>query len=130
MAKKQPQQDVLIVDDDASFLEILGTKIKSAGLNVEVASGPEEGLEKATALRPRLILLDMQMPKMSGADVLLKLKERKETKESKVVFLTSFGDEKMLEQEKMLYGQMGALDYLKKTDDLDGLINTIKTYLS
>jgi two-component system, OmpR family, alkaline phosphatase synthesis response regulator PhoP len=130
MSKKQSSHGILIIDDDASLIEILVTKLKAAGLEVEGVQGAELGLLRAKELGPELILLDMQMPKMSGADVLLKLKEDKSTKNSKVVFLTSFGDEKMIDQEKMIYGQMGAVDYLKKTDDLDVLVSQIKTYLS
>jgi len=130
MTKKESPKTILLVDDDPGFREILSTKLKVAGFAVEAVANGEAGIEKAQEIKPSLILLDMQMPKMSGADTLLKLKETKETKDINVVFLTSYGDEKMLEQEKMLYNQMGALDYLKKTDDLDVLISKVKSYLS
>ena len=120
---------VLVIDDDDDFREIFSTKLKAAGLAVETAPGGAAGLEKAEEVKPKLIMLDMQMPKLSGADVLLKLKESKKTKDAIVVFLTSYGDEAMLEQERLIYSQMGARDYIKKTDDLDALVEKVKSYL-
>ena len=129
MSKKAESSVVLIIDDDPNFLEIFKTKLGALGLTVETAASGEEGTAKAKKLKPALILLDMQMPGMSGADALLKLRGQPETETTKVVFLTSFGDIGMESPEALIAKQLGASDYLKKTDDLDVLAEKIKTFL-
>jgi len=122
---------LLIIDDDANFREIFSAKLTAAGYKVETASSGEEGVAKAKKLKPHLILMDMQMPGgISGADALVKLKKQEETKEVKVVFLTNFGDAGMEATEKLVAAQLGALDYFKKSEDLDVLVQKIKTYLT
>jgi DNA-binding response OmpR family regulator len=121
---------LLIIDDDPNFREIFSAKLTAAGYKVETADSGETGIKKAKELKPRLILMDMQMPSMSGADALVKLRDQEETKETKVVFLTSFGDVGMESTEKLMATELGALDYLKKTEDLDALIEKIKTYIT
>jgi len=131
MAKETQNSEILlIIDDDANFREIFSAKLSAAGFKTETAEGGEAGIKKAKELKPKLILMDMQMPGMSGADALVKLREQAETKNSKVVFLTSFGDVGMEGTEKLMATELGALDYIKKTDDLDILIEKIKSHIS
>ncbi len=122
---------VLIIDDEPAFLEIFSVKLTTAGFRVETAVNGPEGIGKAKALKPDLVLLDMQMPGMTGADVLSKLKEDPETTALKVVFLTNLGDpqpELQLQNERFSE-EVGAAGYLKKAEDLDSLIDRIKLYL-
>lgn len=129
MAKPETKSDlILIIDDDPNFREIFSAKLTAAGYKVEAADGGKAGVVKAKELKPRLILLDMQMPEMSGADVMVKLKGDDETKALPVVFLTNFGDPGMEATEKLMATQLGALDYFKKTEDLGELAGKVKNY--
>ena len=65
---------VLCIDDDVDFLEILKAKLAAAGMHTETAKDGEEGIMKARAMKPDIILLDMKMPGMSGADIIAELK--------------------------------------------------------
>jgi CheY-like chemotaxis protein len=89
------------------------------------------GVEKAKALKPALILMDVKMPVMDGASAVLKLKEDPATKDIKVAFLTSLGDPRLEMQDinKRFSQEFGAQGYLKKTDDLDTLTEKIKGFL-
>jgi len=71
------------------------------------------------------------MPVMDGAAAVLKLREDPETKNLKVAFLTSLGDPRLEMQEinKKFSEQFGAQGYLKKTDDLELLVQKIKEFL-
>lgn len=123
---------ILIIDDQANFLEIFSVKLKSAGFRAETALGGEEGIEKAKRLRPDLVLLDMQMPGVTGADVLLRLREDPVLKDLKILFISglpNLSDEERSAEIK--YAQdLGAVGYLKKTDDLESLVSNVQSFVS
>lgn len=122
---------VLVVDDEEAFREIFSTKLAADGFRVETAENGEIGVQKAKALKPSLILMDVRMPVMDGPTAVLKLREDPDTKDIRVAFLTSLGDPRLEMQE--LNGKFsqdfGAQGYLKKTDDLDLLNDHIKDFL-
>ena len=125
------QKLILIVDDEPSFREIFGAKFGSDGFRIETAENGQIGIEKAKALKPDLILMDVNMPIMDGATAVLKLHDDPETKDLKVVFLTSLGDpqKEMQELNHKFSQDFGAAGYLKKTDDLDALNEKVKAFL-
>ncbi|MDP2598696.1 MAG: response regulator [Candidatus Liptonbacteria bacterium] len=122
------QQLILIVDDEPDFREIFSVKLSSAGFKIETAENGAEGVKKAKTLKPDLILLDVKMPVMDGAQALLALRDDPETKNIKAAFLTSLGDPR--EEVKALNTQfskeLGAQGYLRKTDDLDDLVEQVR----
>lgn len=122
---------ILIVDDEANFLEIFGVKLKAAGYRIETATNGAEGIEKAKNVRPDLILMDVNMPVMDGATAVLELRDDPMTKNIKVAFLTSLGDphQEMRELNLKFAEDFGAQGYLKKTDDLDSLVGQIEKFL-
>ena len=127
-----PQQAplILIIDDEPEFVEILKTKLVSVGFRVQTASGGEEGIREIKAAPPDLVLLDMKMPGLSGADTLLKIKEDPAMKGVKVVFLTNFGAPRAeFSADEKFAKDLGAAGYLKKTDDLDAMVQNIQLFL-
>lgn len=124
-------QLILVVDDDANFREIFSTQLGALGYKVEIAENGEEGIKKAQELKPSLVLMDMRMPGLSGADALLKLKENESTRGIKVLFLSNVGDPQPQAQEvaKKYAEQSGAIGYLRKTDDITVLIEQIKEFI-
>lgn len=121
---------VLLVDDQADFREIFTAEFTRAGFDVQTAENGEEGLAKAKAQRPDLIVLDMRMPGLSGADVALKLKDDPETKDLKIVFLTMYGDPVTIAADELFARQMGAVGYFKKSEDIGELTKKIGLLLS
>jgi len=88
MAKK-----VLIVDDDIAISESLKVLLGVKGYDVDTASDGLAGLEKAKSLAPDLIVLDLFLPGMNGADVYAEIKKSGTPAASvPVIFLSSFSE--------------------------------------
>ncbi len=100
---------VLVVDDDPD-LRMLADMQLGEGFDVIQASNGRECVEKATAQTPDVILLDMMMPGMNGAEVLTALSEDSATKDIPVIFLSALGTT----EEKVRGLQGGAVDYIAK----------------
>ena len=122
---------ILIIDDTADFREIFSFKLSSAGFNVIEASGGEEGISKIRSERPNLVLLDMEMPGMNGVDTLVKIKSDPSIKDTKDVFVTSYGEpqEKQAWLDNKFAEELGAMDYIRKTDDLEKIVDRVKGFL-
>ena len=119
---------ILIIDDTADFREIFSLKLKVAGFDVIEASSGEEGISKIKSSHPDLVLLDVEMPNLSGADTLERIKTDPGIKDTKVVFLTNYGEsqENQTWLDNKFAEELGAIDYIRKTDDLDKIMLQIK----
>lgn len=126
---------ILLVDDDPNFREIWKNKLAYEGFEVIEAQNGEEALKILESTKPDLILLDILMPNINGAEVFLKIKENPELQNIKVIFITSMDEdsedfELISQYHKKLAEEIGAIDYLTKAADLDELINKVKSVLS
>ena len=125
------KQSILIVDDNKDFLEIFSTKLTQAGYEVTTASGGKEGIAKAKTSKPDLVLLDVEMPEMSGIETLAQMKADPLTSTLKVSFLTNYGEptkEASWIDEKFAR-EAGAMAYIKKSEDLSKVIDEVKRLL-
>ena len=123
---------ILITDDDPDFLEILCAKLTRSGFLIAEAHDGREGIEKAANLKPDLMMMDISMPDMNGTEAVLELKKNPETKDIKVVFLTSLTDPwpgLKGEPHEKVAKDLGAIDFINKADDLDKIVDKIKTLL-
>ncbi len=82
---------VLLVDDEPHIPMIVGKKLCTAGYEVVTASDGEEGLTAAWESRPDLIITDLQMPYMSGAELAAALRENESLRDIPVILLTARG---------------------------------------
>ena len=80
---------ILIVEDEADIQALVHRVLTANGFEVFRASNGEEGLIKATTLKPDLIILDLMMPGMSGLEVCKLIKGRQDTKEIPVLILSA-----------------------------------------
>ena len=81
---------VLIVDDDADIRFVAAMSLRAGGtIEVVEASGGLDGVGKAREERPDVILLDMMMPLMDGAQTIAALRKQRETATTPVIFLTA-----------------------------------------
>ena len=103
---------VLVVDDEAEGVELLREFLSAKGYEVITASDGDEALRKVKEERPHLILLDIQMPKMDGLEVLRRLREI--DKEVGVIMITGVNEQEIARQAMAL----GAFDYIVKPLDL------------
>lgn len=84
----QRPSTVLVVDDDADIREVLQEVLTGAGYRVETACDGAQGLEKLLALAPEVALVDVQMPELSGTELLERLS--REQVPTRVVMMTAF----------------------------------------
>ncbi len=121
----QPRQKklVFLVDDDPDFLEIFGTKLSAAGFEMVPFQDPQAALEAVEPQQPDLILLDVQMPKLSGIQMMTALKANPRTAGIKVIFLTNSGtnEEGMAWLDQKFAKEVGAMGHIRKSDDLDAI---------
>ncbi|MCY2926244.1 MAG: response regulator, partial [Planctomycetota bacterium] len=82
---------ILIIDDSPDALAIARARLAKENLDILSAGGGREGLELARRERPDLILLDLDMPDMSGFDVCRAIKADAELCMTPVIFLTGSG---------------------------------------
>lgn len=115
-------QKILVVDDEKPILDIISFNLDKEGFAVIEASDGEEALKKALSLSPDLVLLDVMLPKMSGFDVLKKIREKSMVP---VLMLTA----KEEEVDKVLGLELGADDYITKPFKMRELIARIKANL-
>ena len=85
--------DILIVDDEPYIQRSLSFILRKEGFEVDVASNGEEGLEKAKTLRPKIIFLDVMMPRLNGFSACRAIKSDESLKGCHVVMLTGKGQE-------------------------------------
>src|SRR3990167_2067320 len=116
-AKQAPRQEVstptvLFIEDDPLLLKMYETKFKSEGLRVLSAQDGEEGLKLATSERVDLIILDLMMPKLSGLDMLERLRQQSHGKSHLVIVLTNLTKEDEIKRAM----DLGVKEYLVKAD--------------
>jgi CheY-like chemotaxis protein len=88
------QSRILMVDDDKVLIEATKPVLESQGYVVSAAYDGDEGLEKARAEKPDLIILDVIMPTVDGFTVCEQLKNDPETEMIPVLMMTSFATHK------------------------------------
>ena len=105
---------VLIIDDEEDTRSIASMSLGLLGGHqvVEAGSG-QEGIERAAVEKPDVILLDLLMPGMDGAETLTNLRKNPDTTQIPVIFLTVKGMFSEFDQLK----QLGALAVLNKPFD-------------
>jgi len=104
------QATILIVDDIAQNLQVLGQVLSQEGYRVAVATNGLQALEVAQKVNPDLILLDVMMPEMDGYEACRKLKEIPEMSHVPIIFLTARNS-----TEDVVTGfEAGAVDFISK----------------
>jgi CheY-like chemotaxis protein len=86
-----PSPVVLLADDEVHITCVVSQKLQSAGYTVSAAHDGEEAFELACKLRPDLIITDLQMPRLSGLELAVRLKRTPQTASTPLVMLTARG---------------------------------------
>ena len=106
----EPRPHVLVVDDDVGILAVLDVLLTNAGYRVSTASGGREGIVLAQASPPAAILLDVEMPGLSGLEVCATLRSLPETQATPVAMLSVRSEI----ADRIAAMQVGADDYVGK----------------
>jgi DNA-binding response OmpR family regulator len=83
---------ILIVDDDADIVEAMRLVLEKRGHKVSIAGDGNEGLSKARAEKPDVIVLDVMMPGLDGFEVARELKGNAQTRNISILMLTAIKD--------------------------------------
>lgn len=100
--------DILIIDDDANLGRGLRMSLKQAGHDCRLAATASLGWEEMTRQRPDLVLLDLQLPDMSGTDLLTRIQDHR--LDMPVIIMTAFGTV----ASAVSAMKHGAADYIEK----------------
>lgn len=114
---------ILIVEDEPAMVAGLRDNFEYEGYEVISAADGAEGLERATAENPDLVVLDVMMPRMSGLDVCKQLKTTKPA--LPIIMLTARGQE----IDKVVGLELGADDYVTKPFSIRELMARVKAVL-
>ncbi len=117
---------ILLVEDNEMNRDMLSRRLERRGFEVAIAVDGGEGLEKAVAEQPDLILLDMSLPVMDGWEAARLLKSRSDTHAIPIIALTAHamsGD-----RERAL--EVGCNDYDVKPIEFERLLEKIHTLLN
>lgn len=114
---------VLIIDDDESLRRVMELSILGAGYSVATAENGREGLDLFEKLGPDIVVTDVQMPGLTGYEVLEHIKRSRPA--TLVIVVTAFGSiDKAVKAMKL-----GAYDYITKPFSRDALRQTLKKAL-
>ena len=116
---------VLVVEDNELNMKLFHDLLEAHGYATVQTSNGNEVLELARREQPDLILMDIQLPEVSGLDVTRWLKADPELKKIPVIAVTAFamkGDEQKIREG-------GCEDYISKPISVTGFIETIQKYL-
>jgi len=113
---------VLIVEDEASFLEALRVGLGREGFAIDVARDGREALERFEAGEPDIILLDVMLPRISGVDV---CREIRSTSDVPIIMVTAKGEE----IDAVVGLEVGADDYVTKPYRFRELVARMRSVL-
>ena len=109
----ESRSTILIVDDEPSGRDTLESILESEGYILEMAENGFQAIEKAIAIQPDVILLDVMMPGMTGFETCRRIREEKHLAEIPILFITALDD-----RQSILTGlEAGADDFISKPYD-------------
>ena len=116
---------ILVVDDEQDLVETVKFRLEASGFEVSSAYDGQEGLDKAKAEKPDLILLDLMLPKLDGYKVCRMLKFDEDYKHIPIIMLTA----RSQETDKTKGEAVGANKYMTKPWEWKELLAAINELL-
>lgn len=116
---------ILVVDDEPDALELIDVNLRAAGFEVILADDGREALQKARAIMPDLIVLDVMLPETDGLEVCKTLRRENATARIPIIMLTA----RAAEMDRVLGLELGADDYITKPFSPRELILRVRNLL-
>jgi len=116
---------VLVIEDERDLADLIACNLQMEGYRCFIAGDGVEGVEMVQRHKPDLVLLDLMLPRMLGAEVCKLLKKDRATKDIPVIMVTAKGDE----IDKVVGFELGAEDYVVKPFSLRELMLRVKVAL-
>ena len=103
---------IAIIEDDPVISQMYRMKFEADGFDVQLANNGKRGVALVAAFTPDLILLDLSMPEMDGAEALAIIRKNESSKNIPVIILTNLGEEESPKEIRSL----GIHSYIVKAD--------------
>lgn len=126
MSDAQPIKTILVAEDDPETRLILQQGLTRAGYYVVVAEDGEQALERFREFRPDLVLLDIDMPRLNGWEVLERLKSGWRSRRVPVMMITG----KTSDEDKIRGYSLGVDYYVTKPFNIHRLLPIIRNLVS
>jgi two-component system, OmpR family, alkaline phosphatase synthesis response regulator PhoP len=121
----EEKQSILVVDDERAVVESLRVELEAKGYPVSVARDGEEALDFLKIQVPDLVILDVQMPRKNGYEVLSWIRNEPTTRHLPVIMLSAYS----LSGERVKLASMGIEAYVEKSMGLATLFEKIDSIL-
>ena len=119
------KEKILIVEDNPQNMRLIEMTLRARNYTLLKATDGEQALDMAVKEHPDLIIMDMQLPKMSGLDVTKKLRQMPEFTNIPIIALTAYA----MKGDKEKFIEAGCDDYLSKPINTHELPEIIATML-
>lgn len=103
---------IAIIEDDPTISQMYRMKFEADGFDIQLADNGKRGVELVEHFLPDLILLDVQMPEMNGAEALAEIRKHAWGKDIPVIILTNMGEEEAPKNIRSL----GIVSYIVKAE--------------
>src|SRR4051794_12728227 len=124
---ESPYATIVVVDDEPSIVDVVFDALQDEGFEMVGCSQSREAFRCIRQHRPRLVMLDIQMPNVNGIELFLQLRAEPNTAHTPVIFFTA--NHHILEQRLPNYRQLG-VDVLPKPFAISQLFDTVNKSLS
>ena len=126
MAKSINKKRILVVDDDADILSLIGHIFESEGYSVDLATNGQEAFDFLNSSKemPGLVLLDLMMPFMDGIGFMKAVSEQPDLNGLSVVVMSASGEREVLKK------GIEASRFIKKPIDLETLVRVAQQHCS
>lgn len=122
---KKKDIKILLVDDEADILEIVGYNLSQEGYQIFTAENGKEAVEKAKKHNPHLIIMDVMMPEMDGMEACEIIRKTPELSHTLITFLTARSED----YSQVAGFDVGADDYITKPIKPKLLVSKVKALL-
>ena len=117
--------DILIVEDEPSILESLDFILRRAGFSIETVTDGDAAFDAVRRLHPRIVVLDVMLPKRSGFEVLKQIRADALTADLPVLILTAKGQP----QDRRTAEELGADSFVTKPYSNAEVVDTVRRLL-
>lgn len=119
---------LIIIEDDAELQHLLGFTLYKQGYECTYAFNGKEGYEKVLANPPDLILLDLMLPVLSGAEVITMVMAHPVLRHVPIIVMTGYGGD--VDKVEKVFRDQGVREYIRKPLVLEDLVRCIKRVLA
>ena len=116
---------LLIIEDNLDLLQMVSLRAKYRGFKCIKDSTGAHCLSKVERWRPDLILMDLDLPKINGIELILQLKNRADWSRIPIIVFSSFSENELVNE----VIKLGANTYFVKNGSIDDLLDIIESYV-